>query len=98
MAQEQIIGKDKPNLSPEQDIMFKAACERQRKYWIEKMPTLSDTQVAMIMDTMIQAINVVTFLDMADGTRAGQPYRSKLGMNLRLVAEVMQAPEPKVEV
>jgi len=93
-----ITGKTKPNLSPEQDIMFQAACERQRKYWCEKMPTLSDMQVALVMDTMIQAVNVISFLDMADGTRAGQPYRSKLGGNLRLIIELLQAPEPKIEV
>lgn len=92
-----IVGKTKLDMSPEQDIMFKAACERQRKYWVEKMPTLSDMQVALVMDTMIQAVNVITFLDMADGTRAGSPYRSKLGTNLRLIVELLQAPEPKIE-
>ena len=95
MAEPLIIGKDKPNVTPEQDIMFQAACECQRKYLAEKVPNLADTQIALIMDTMIQAINVITCLDMADGARAGQPYRSKLGTNLRLVFELLQAPEPK---
>ena len=97
MAEPLIVGKTKPDMNPEQDIMFKAACERQRTYWLEKMPTLSDMQVALIMDTMIQAVNVISFLDMADGTRAGQPYRSKLGTNLRLIIELIQAPEPRTE-
>lgn len=93
MAEELKVGG--PKIDPAQDIMFKAACERQRKYWSTKMPELTDAQVAMTMDTLVMAINLVTSLDMADGLRSGVAYKSKLGDNLRLMFEFLQAPQPK---
>lgn len=82
-----------PQADPKKDIMYQAACERQRKYWIEKLPTLSDEQVAVIMETMVQATNLITALDMADGIRSSVAYRSKLAVSIRMVLEMLSAPE-----
>jgi hypothetical protein len=94
---EPIIGGQKVNVNdPTKDIRFIAACERQRSYWSEKLPNFTDTQIAILMDTLVNAINLVTYLDAADSARVGQNYQSKLGNNLRMIFELIQAP-PEVD-
>jgi hypothetical protein len=86
-----------PKVDPKLDIMFQAACQRQRKYWESKLPTLTDEQVSIIMSTLTQATNMVTALDMADGIRSQVPFRSKLGTQMRLVLEMLTSPEDIVK-
>ena len=93
MAEELKVGG--PKADPKQDIMFMAACDRQRKYWADKLPTLTDEQVSTIMAALTQATNMVTSLDMADGIRSQVAYRSPLGTTMRMVLEMLTAPEPK---
>lgn len=87
----------KIKMDPKQDIIYKAACERQRKYWADKLPTLTDEQIAIIMESIAQVTNLVTALDMSDGIRSQVPFRSKLGNSMRLVLELLTAPEPPKE-
>ena len=84
-------------VDPSKDIMYQAACERQRKYWAEKLPTLSDEQVSTIMGALTQVTNMVTALDMADGIRSQVPFRSKLGTSMRMVLEILTSPEDAVK-
>lgn len=75
------------------DILYKAAMLRQRKYLEELVPKLSDDQVSLIMSSLIQAVNFVATCDMADGFRMNQNYRSPLGSSLQMVVELLRAPE-----
>jgi hypothetical protein len=84
-----------PKMDPKMDILYQAACERQRKYWAEKLPTLTDEQVGIIMDALTQATNLITTLDMADGLRSQVPFRSKLGTAMRMVTEMLSAPQER---
>jgi len=82
---------------PANDILLQAACERQRKWWIEKLPDLSDVQITTIMTTLTQATNMITALDMADGLRNEIAYRSRLGTDMRMVLEMLSCPADATE-
>ena len=80
-------------MDPRLDIMRQAACARQRKYWEDRLPTMTDDQVVMIMDTLVATVNLITTMDMSDGVRNGVNFRSKLGTEIRMVLEMLMAPK-----